>query len=155
MNTSQQQFLHRYLATLSAEERARVPQCIAEHFCADEFNANQCAHLIEQGIKRASCSLLAGYEIEGVPLPQVGRLSVVLNWAQEPVCIVRLSEVSLCPFNEVTADFAALEGEGDRSHAWWRRTHLRFFSDYAAAIGAEFNERSLLVLERFDKVYPG
>ncbi|MHA7000990.1 ASCH domain-containing protein [Aeromonas schubertii] len=154
MDKTQQQFLERYLATLGETERARVPQWGAEHFCADEFNANECARLIARGVKQASCSLLAGYEMECEPLPLVGRLTVVLNWAQEPVCIIRLTEVTLCPFNEVTPEFAALEGEGDLSHAGWKAAHLRFFSHYANTIGAEFNEHSLLVLERFTKVFP-
>ncbi|WP_414718328.1 ASCH domain-containing protein [Thaumasiovibrio subtropicus] len=68
------------------------------------------------GKKTASCSLKQAYLIENEPLPEVGRLTVVLNWAQEPVCIVRLTQVSTAPFNEVTEDFARAEGEGDASY---------------------------------------
>ncbi len=154
MNKEQQNFLDEYLDTLSTEERTQIPQFLAEYFCADELNANECARLVYEGIKRASCSLKVGYDIENEPLPEVGRITVVLNWSEEPVCIIKLIDVSTCPFDEVTSEFAALEGEGDGSYMWWREAHINFFTQYAQEIGAEFSEKSELVLEHFEKVYP-
>ena len=106
MNEKQQEFLDQYLSTLSQDERDSIPQFLAEHFCGDEYNANECARLIDNRIKRASCSLKAAYEVENEPLPEVGRITVVLNWDQEPVCIVKLTDVSISPFNKVTREFA-------------------------------------------------
>ena len=154
MNQKQTEFLNQYLSLLTPQERESIPQTLAEYFCADEYNANECARLINAGIKKATCSLKEAYQIENEPIPQVGRLTVVLNWAQEPVCIVRLTEVSTCPFNEVSREFAEAEGEGDGTYEWWRKAHIKFFTEYAAEIGAQFNETSELVLERFEKVYP-
>lgn len=154
MTPRQQAFLDAYLEALDEPARGAIPQIVAEHFCADEANANECARLIDAGIKRASCSLKAGYARDSEPLPQVDRLCLVLNWAQEPVCIVRLTEVSCCAFEAVSAAFAAEEGEGDGSYAWWRQAHLAFFTAYARDIGVSFDENAELVLERFEKVYP-
>ncbi|MGL6313732.1 ASCH domain-containing protein [Vibrio sp. WXL103] len=154
MNIEQQRFLDHYLDTLSEEERAQMPQVVSEHFCADEYNANECARLINEGKKQATCSLKAGYDVENEPLPQVGQLTVILNWSQDPVCIVKLIDVSVCRFDEVTSDFAALEGEGDGSYEWWRSAHTNFFEKYAQEIGVSFSGDSELVLERFVKVYP-
>lgn len=154
MKPHHQQFLEQYLSQLTAEQRSQIPQTIAEYFCADEYNANQCAKLIDQGIKTASCSLKQGYEIEDEPLPQVGRLTVVLDWQENPVCIVKLTQVDICSFDQVTPEFAYAEGEGDRSYQWWHDAHVKFFTHYAQQIGAEFDTSSDLVLERFEKVYP-
>ncbi|MGC9404374.1 ASCH domain-containing protein [Vibrio genomosp. F10 str. 9ZC157] len=154
MNAVQQAYLDQYLSTLTPTEQLKSCKAIAEHYCADEYNANECARLISLGIKRASCSLKAGYEAENEPLPEVGLLTVVLNWKQEPVCIVKMTEVSICPFNQVTREFAESEGEGDGSYECWRAAHINFFSKYAQEVGVEFNETSNLVLERFVKVYP-
>lgn len=154
MNEKQQELLDQYLSTLSQDERDSIPQFLAEYFCADEYNANECARLIDNRIKRASCSLKAAYEVENEPLPEVGRITVVLNWDQEPVCIVKLTEVSIAPFNKVTREFAESEGEGDGSYEWWREAHIDFFSQYAKEVGKTFNESSELVLERFQKVFP-
>jgi len=73
MTDIQQAFLNCYLSTLNDTERATIPQINAEHFCADEWNANTCASLINTGIKTASCSLRAGYAIEQEPEPVVGQ----------------------------------------------------------------------------------
>lgn len=154
MTEAQQHFLNPYLATLSCEARQAIPKITASHYCADEYNANTCAHLINIGKKTASCSLKAGWEIDKEPLPQVGELSVVLNWAQEPVCIIKLTTVSTCPFNQVPVAFAEAEGEGDGTYDWWRNAHIRFFESYAKEIGTTFNVQSELVLERFKKVFP-
>lgn len=154
MKPEYQAYIEQYLSQLSEQERNAVPQVTAEHFCADEFNANECARLINQRIKTATCSLKQGYDIDNDPLPEVGRLTLVLNWQQEPVCIVKVTEVSVCPFDQVSEAFAYAEGEGDRSYQWWHKAHLDFFTQYAAEIGADFQQDSELVLERFEKVYP-
>ncbi|MCY9873715.1 ASCH domain-containing protein [Vibrio barjaei] len=154
MTPKQQTFLNQYLEQLTTSERASIKDVIAEHFCGDEYNANQCAKLINEGIKTASCSLKAGYEIEQEPLPQVGRLSVVLDWEQNPICIVKLTSVEVCPFNQVSEAFAYAEGEGDRTYQWWKQAHLRFFEWYANELNITFSEYDDLVLERFEKVFP-
>ncbi|WP_240205936.1 ASCH domain-containing protein [Vibrio sp. CyArs1] len=154
MTPKQQTFLNQYLEKLTTSERASIKDVIAEHFCGDEYNANQCAKLINEGIKTASCSLKAGYEIEQEPLPQVGRLSVVLDWDQNPICIIKLTSVEVCPFNQVSEAFAYAEGEGDRTYQWWKQAHLRFFEWYANELNITFSEYDDLVLERFEKVFP-
>lgn len=154
MTPTQHAFLNQYLDTLPKSERDTIPQITAEYFCADEYNANECARLINEGTKTASCSLKQGYDIEDEPLPVVGRLTLVLNWKEEPVCIVKLTDVSFCPFEEVTEEFAKAEGEGDGTYEWWHTAHVKFFTQYAKEVGAEFNDSSELVLERFEKVFP-
>ncbi|MFH6907388.1 ASCH domain-containing protein [Vibrio fluvialis] len=154
MTPDQQALLDEYFATLSSSRKEAIPQISAEYFCADEYNANECARLINDGIKRASCSLKAGYDADSEPLPEVGRITVVLNWQQDPVCIIRLNKVEVMPLNQISAEFAALEGEGDGTYAWWRTAHIDFFTQYAQEVGVAFNEESDIVLEYFEKVFP-
>lgn len=154
MTPEQQAFLDQYLQTLTPNERQTIPQTLAEYFCADEYNANECARLVNIRQKRASCSLKEGYLIDNEPFPEVGRLTVVLNWREEPVCIIKLTEVTFCPFDEVPEEFAQAEGEGDGTYEWWRKAHIEFFTQYAKEVGATFSLDSELVLERFEKVYP-
>lgn len=154
MTPDQQALLDEYFATLSSSQKEAIPQVSAEYFCADEYNANECARLINDGVKRASCSLKAGYDADSEPLPEVGRITVVLNWQQKPVCIIRLNKVEVMPFNQISVEFAALEGEGDGTYAWWRAAHIDFFTQYAQEVGVAFNEESDIVLEYFEKVFP-
>ncbi|SEG23389.1 ASCH domain-containing protein [Vibrio hangzhouensis] len=154
MTPKQRAFVAQYLNTIPEDQRFNVDDIIAEHFCADEYNANECARLINIGVKTASCSLKAAYDIEQEPLPEVGRLSVVLDWEQNPVCIIQLTSVEVSPFDQVTDEFAYAEGEGDRSYSWWRQAHLKFFNEYAEYLNIPFTEQDELVLERFEKVFP-
>ncbi|MBY6196645.1 ASCH domain-containing protein [Vibrio hangzhouensis] len=154
MTPKQRVFVAQYLNTIPEGQRFNVDDIIAEHFCADEYNANECARLINIGVKTASCSLKAAYDIEQEPLPEVGRLSVVLDWEQNPVCIIQLTSVEVSPFDQVTDEFAYAEGEGDRSYSWWRQAHLKFFNEYAEYLNIPFTEQDELVLERFEKVFP-
>ena len=154
MTPIQRAFLDQYLDALTEQERNAIPRCTATYFCADEYNANECARLINSNIKRAACSLKSAFDHDQDPLPAVGELTLVLDWDQQPVCVIKLTATSICPFDEVTREFAELEGEGDGTYEWWRTAHIKFFSTYAQTIGTTFNEKTELVLERFEKVYP-
>lgn len=105
--------------------------------------------LVLAGVKTATCSLLWEYEVEGEPLPKVGDYSIVLNGQGDPLCIIQTTEVAIRPFNEVDAQFAFDEGEGDRSLAYWRDAHWGFFEPYCAKFGRAVSEEMPLVCERF------
>ncbi len=153
MDARAQQYLDTFLNTLSPEQRRQYTRFSADYFCADEYNANLCAQLIKQGEKRASCSMDIWYSQEGEERPETGHLHVVTDWNGTPHCIIEITDVSTCPFNEVTAEFAAAEGEGDKSYEWWREAHWAFFSRECEELGIEMREDILLVLERFEVVY--
>ncbi len=153
MDDRSQHFLNQYLRTLSDIERANHTSFSSDYFCADALNANLCADLIQRGEKRASCSLEHWYSHKNEPRPQIGHLQVVTDWFGEPKCIIEIQSVESCPFNQVTEEFAALEGEGDKTFAWWREAHWAFFSKECAELGIEMREDAMLVLERFHVVY--
>jgi uncharacterized protein YhfF len=86
-------------------------------------------------------------------MPEVGHLQVVTNWDGKPICIIELTSVNICKYSDVTAEFAAEEGEGDKSLNWWREAHWKFFSLECDELGIKPTEDMLLVLERFRVVY--
>jgi uncharacterized protein YhfF len=51
--------------------------------------------------------------------------------------------------------FAADEGEGDGTLAWWRTAHLDYFGRVAAKLGCEFNENMPVICQRFRLVWRG
>jgi uncharacterized protein YhfF len=93
--------------------------------------------LIRQGRKRAGTSLLWAMEMNGESLPRVGDIEVVLNHRNEPALVTRIVHVSVVPYAEVTAEYAAIEGEGDGSLDYWRHAHWTFFSRECQRIGRE------------------
>jgi uncharacterized protein YhfF len=111
--------------------------------------ADELGRLVRDGAKRATASLLRSYE-EGEPLPAVGDLSVVLGSGGEPLCVIRTTRVETRPFGEVDEAFAWTEGEGDRSLAYWREAHLRFF----ASEGYDVGDDDEVVLETFELLWP-
>lgn len=147
-------YLEQYLKSLPQEAASRYVSFSSDYFCADEYNANICADLILKGEKQASCSMDYWYREEGEQMPEVGHLQVVTDWDGKPVCIIEITSVSHCKYNQVTANFAALEGEGDKSLRWWREAHWAFFSKECEDLKIEASEDMLLVLEQFKVVYP-
>ena len=124
------------------------------HFCDNEVDANECARLVLEGVKRATSPSLWSFRSRAEPLPEVGDLHVVTDWAGEARCVIQTTEVEVVPFDRVTAEHAAAEGEGDRSLEWWRRVHWEYYQRELA--GTEFRPRGDMpvVCERFSLVFP-
>jgi uncharacterized protein YhfF len=109
--------------------------------------------LVLEGKKTATCSALWEYESEGEQIPKAGDVWVELDGNGNPVCITETVEVTIRNYNEVDADFARAEGEGDLSLEYWRQAHRSFFSRTLPKIGREFSEEIPLVCERFRVIY--
>jgi uncharacterized protein YhfF len=116
--------------------------------------ADELGELVQNGTKTATCSLLWEFEHDGDPLPQVGELSIILDGDDNPLCIIETVEVDLRAMNTVDEQFAYDEGEGDRSLAYWREAHWRFFSKICALMKRTPTEDMPLVCERFRVIYP-
>ena len=125
----------------------------AWHFCNDEQGANALYPLVLSGQKRATTSNLWLYEAEGEPLPKAGDLSIILDWDGNAQCIIETTEVDIVPFGEVTEEFAAIEGEGDKSLAYWRAVHEPIFRADCEGLGREFSEEVPAVCEQFRVAY--
>lgn len=112
------------------------------------------ADLVLEGEKTATASAYDLYAVEDEPLPQEGTFDVILDSQDQAVCIVEITKVSVQPFNQVSADHAFKEGEGDKSLTYWRQVHEDFFADCLGEAGLAFIPESKVVLEEFRKVYP-
>ena len=117
-------------------------------------DADFLADLVLRGEKTATASAYDLYALEGEPLPQEGKFDVILDSQNQAVCIVEITKVSVQPFNQVSAQHAFKEGEGDKSLAYWRQVHEDFFTDCLGEAGLTFTPESKVVLEEFRKVYP-
>ena len=115
---------------------------------------DQLAALVLAGVKTATASAYDCYAAEGSPLPQAGAYSMILNRAEEAVCVIRTTKVTIVPFSQVTAEHAYQEGEFDRSLAAWRTCHQAVFAMELQELGKAFSEDMLVVCEEFEVVYP-
>ncbi|WP_394244550.1 ASCH domain-containing protein [Vibrio astriarenae] len=153
MDERSQRYLETYLSQLPAQTRSQYTSFSSDYYCADKHNADLCAQLVKTGQKTATCSLAHWYLNEDEPMPKIGHLQVVTDWDGLPHCIIEITQVETCRYCDVTPEFAAAEGEGDKTLRWWREAHWAFFARECEELGIEPNEEMPLILERFRVVY--
>lgn len=116
-------------------------------------DTDELARLVLEGRKTATAGLYFWYERECLDLPKLGSYSIVLDSKDNACCVIRNTKVSVIPFCEVGEDHAFREGEGDRSLAYWREVHERFFSEELESVGVTFHRNMDVVCEEFEKVF--
>lgn len=121
-------------------------------FGATTEHADDLLDLVLRGIKTGTASSLWDCEHDGEPVPELGDLSIILDGRDAPRALIRTTDVRVLPFNEVTADHAAAEGEGDRTLAGWRRGHRYFWEQYSTDPRG-FAPDMPVVCERFELVW--
>lgn len=122
-------------------------------FGDDPALANHLADLVLAGRKRATAGALWSYKAEGLEPPTPGALSIITRWDGTPACVIEAVDVQVVPFNLVSAEFAAAEGDGDGSLAQWRSTHQAFFERECRAADRQFDEQMPVVCVCFRVVY--
>jgi uncharacterized protein YhfF len=101
--------------------------------------ADELLELVMRGTKTATCST------EDEPnISSPGERWIVLDGRGEARCVIESTEVTFRRYAEVDAAFAYDEGEGDRSLAYWREAHRRYFTRQG-----KFRENMMLMCERF------
>lgn len=140
---------------LWSEFTAKHPEHKDDEYMAWSYGSvpDELAELTRKGIKTATASAYELYELDNEPVPKPGDFSIILDSKGEAVCIIRTTRINVVPFDEVTADFAWKEGEGDRSLQYWRKVHTEFFEEEYARHGRTFNEKIKVVCEEFERVY--
>ena len=152
-NETVKNYWEKFLASLPPDSPYRGKTYVAEGWGDSPEMADELGTLIAQGLKTATCASVWEWEAEGNPIPPVGLITIVLDGRGEPLCIIEAVEMTIRKYNEVDADFAHAEGEGDLSLNYWRAAHRNFFSRVLPKIGKEFSEEMLLVCERFKVIY--
>ena len=101
--------------------------------------ADELLELVLEGVKTATCST------EDEPnTSTAGERWIVRDGRGTPRCVIETLEVTYRRYSEVDAAFAHDEGEGDRSLAFWRDAHRRYFGRQG-----KFSEDMMLMCERF------
>jgi len=93
------------------------------------------------------------FEHESIKQMWENYLSIITDWNGEAQCIIETTNIDIVPYKDVTEEFAAREGEGDKSLEYWKRAHWSFFSREMKEIGKEPTEDMLVVCEEFEVVF--
>jgi uncharacterized protein YhfF len=106
--------------------------------------------LIRSGRKRSGTGLLWAYEYDGQEIAKSGDIEIVIDHLNRPTLVTRITSAKVVPYDEVTAAYAAIEGEGDGSLEYWRKAHWAFFARECARIGREPDESMPVVCSTFE-----
>lgn len=106
------------------------------------------------GAKTSTTALLADYEHNHEPLPEVGERFAVVDSRDLPVAVIEVTQVRVVPLADVDLAHVIDEGEGDTSIAGWRTGHEGFWhsAEVRESLGdPDFtvDDSTLVVLERF------
>lgn len=129
-----------------------VPEAWA--FGATPEHADSLLEVVLTGVKTGTASAVWDYEASGERMPEIGDLSVILDGAGAPRAVIRTTSLAIVPFDQVTAEHAHAEGEGDRSLAAWRDIHERFWRQHSENQRGWASDMPVLC-ERFTLVHPG
>jgi uncharacterized protein YhfF len=125
------------VSELTIPEAYRALRCFA--FGDGPDLADELLELVLEGVKTATCST------EDEPnISKPGERWIVLDGRGNPRCVIESTEVTYRRYGDVDAAFAHDEGEGDRSLAYWRDAHRRYFGRLG-----KFSEDMMLMCERF------
>lgn len=113
---------------------------------------DSCALGILEGSKRATTGLRAAYIFDREPLPQVGDQTMVRDSHDRDIATIEVTKVEIRRYCEVDDIFAAIEGAGDKSLAYWQKVHWDYLGEECARIGIPMNEEVEVVLEYFKVV---
>ena len=134
-------------------EHAFADTPLVDYFCNNEQDANECAELVKNGVKRATSHALIGMQHRKEPLPKIGDFIIVTDWEGQAQCIVRTTKVNLKPFFLIDAAYAQREGEGDKSLAYWKKIHWEYYTEELEAFGRVPKESMIIVCQEFEMVF--
>jgi uncharacterized protein YhfF len=123
------------------------------HFGNTPEMEEELRNLVLEGKKTATASVPAEFEKNPEDTPVVHGYSVVTDFNGNPKYVVQTTEVRIVPFNEVNAEFAFDEGEGDQSLDYWREVHWDYFSKIYTELGKEPSLEMPVICERFRLLY--
>ncbi|MFV0634580.1 ASCH domain-containing protein [Demequina sp.] len=130
---------------------AELPEVWA--FGATPDHADELLALVLEGIKTGTASSLWDYEHAGEKVPEVGDLSIILDGAGEPRAVLETTAIEIVPFDQVDAEHAAAEGEGDRTLAHWRAVHERYWREHSDSPRG-YEPDMPVICERFRVLFP-
>ena len=123
------------------------------YFCDNEIHANACANLVVQKIKQATSSSWWYYQKHNEKLPEIDDINVVTDWNGIAKAIIITNKVVNIAFNEITEEYAKIEGEGDKSLAYWKKVHWAFFTREMEPFGEKPTEDMNIICEEFETIF--
>ena len=104
--------------------------------------------------KRGTAHMAMDFEINNIPRRVTGDYWVILDPSENPIGLVRVTDVYESTFLSVPVSFSVQEGEGDMSLRFWREAHRDYFVLQCEKIGIKWDESCVVVCESFELIEP-
>lgn len=121
-------------------------------FCDNKKDADECAELVVKKIKQATTTSVWWFDKNKESLPKVGDIAIVTNWDGEPRAIIRTTKVEITKYKDITAAYAFIEGEGDKTLSYWRKVHWEYYANEMNQFDEFPSEEMELVCEYFETI---
>lgn len=126
---------------------------ISFYFCDNKVDANDCADLVVKEIKQATATSLWWFEKNKEKLPQIGDLYIITDWDGKAKAIIKTTKLEKVPYNEITADFALTEGEGNKSIEYWKKVHWAYYSREMKPFNETPTNNMIIICEYFKTIW--
>lgn len=125
---------------------ARYPGAVSFKFGDSEKLNAEILALVCSGQKTVTCDAVAHFAQRGEPHPEPGRIDIALDWAGKPVAALRTTAVDLVPFDRMTEDRVADQGEF-RDLADWQAGYRAYLTRAGV-----FAQDAMMLAERFEVI---
>lgn len=102
--------------------------------------------------KTAIFTPFPSFEINREKLPVAGEVYVVEDTQENPCAVIRVKDVKIIPFSQISWELAQQDGEDENLEAWQEKER-DFFEEEADLCGFDFDEEMPVVCEIFELVY--
>jgi len=123
------------------------------YFCDNKIDADKCAELVINGVKQATASSIWSFKVNNENLPEIGDLNIITNWNKIPKAIIKTTKTEIIKYKDITAQFAYIEGEGDRSLSYWKKVHKNYYSREMKGSKEKFTQDLLILCQYFKTIY--
>ncbi len=124
---------------------------ITWHYGKNEKDCNKWAEKVMKGEITGVSYFAPAFPYESNPEPKSGEYSMLLDWSNNPVCILQTISVERIPYQDVTLEHVGIEGFGDIES--WRSTQLPEYMSICKELQMDFDEGMPILFEHFKVVY--
>lgn len=137
----------------SYPEYVSYDQPVSFYFCDNKEDADECADLVVNRVKRATSPSVWSIKKNKEKFPEIGDIAIVTDWEGNPKAIIKTIKVDIVKFKDISPEYAFLEGEGDKSLVYWRAVHLEYYSNEMRAFGELPDDNMDIICEQFERIW--
>jgi len=120
----------------------------------DADTTSQIIGLIIAGDKTGTFTLPWVVEQTGQPEPTVGDFIILIDFEGVPALVVRLTEIEVVSFADITEQHTAIDGPPVRDLNVWKPMHTDYWNRMLAPFGLSVSDEMPVLVEKFELIYP-